>query len=149
MQGYHRRPVSEDFDSDGFLRTSDLGELDGDGRLVWRGRIDDMIRTNGINVSPVEVETILESIDTVRRAAVTSLPDNYRGERVVALVLLDRQSQLDELKILALLKARLAKYKLPSEIQIVNPDQIPITGSGKVDRRRLKETILEVFYDGS
>ena len=145
MKGYHKRPASAAFDANGYLLTTDIGELREDGRLIWHGRNDDMIRTNGINVSPIEVETVLESIDSVQRAAVTSLPDERRGQRVVALISLDARSGLDEETLLLLARRRLANYKVPRDIRIVPASRVPVTGSGKLDRRLLRDLARETF----
>lgn len=145
MNGYHKLPIGTGFDADGYLITQDLGELREDGCFVWRGRGDDMIRTNGILVSPVEVETVLESIAGVHRAGVTSMPDEHRGELVVALVSLDRASGIDEEKLVAIARQRLATYKVPKKIQVVPDSQLSLTGSGKIDRRNLRKLATGVF----
>lgn len=118
----------------GFLYTGDIGELDEDGYLYIRGRKKEMILTSGFNVFPSEVEQVLYSFPPVREAAVVGQPDEYRGEVVVAYVVLgERQVEVGEL--VEYCTKNLASYKVPARIEVV--DALPKTGIGKIDKQRL------------
>ena len=114
--------------ADGWLPTGDLGEVV-DGRLAIRGRKKDLIITGGKNVSPLEVERVLEEHPGVREAAVAGVPDPEWGERVVAYVVGDT----DGLREFA--RERLPGFKSPKEYRRV--EELPRTASGKLLRNRL------------
>src|SRR5204863_7530222 len=72
------------FDAEGYFVTGDLGLIDDDGRVRFRGRLKEMIKTGGINVAPLEVEAVLLGHSAVKQAYVVGVPDRARGEVVVA-----------------------------------------------------------------
>jgi fatty-acyl-CoA synthase len=141
MSGYFGRDAGEGFDEEGFLLTSDVGELNDDGYLIWAGRGDDMIRTRGIIVSPAEVEFALEGMPGVAKAGVVGKPDERRGEAVVAYIAVEGKTSIDETAVLDWCRENIAGYKVPSVIKVVDPKELPLLGSGKVDRRRLRELV--------
>jgi malonyl-CoA/methylmalonyl-CoA synthetase len=119
---------------DGWFRTGDLGRLDAAGRLTITGRLKDLIITGGMNVSPVEVEKVLEQVSGVREAAVAGVPSEKWGEEVVAWVVLSALVDTDDL--LAHCRDRLAPYKCPKRIHVV--DDLPHNAVGKVQRGLLR-----------
>ncbi len=138
MRGYRNLPEETAAAlRDGWLYTGDIGELDGDGYLFIRGRKKELVIVGGFNVYPREVEEALCSHPQVREAAVVGVPDAYRGEALVAAVVVASAVSADEL--LAHLAARLVRYKLPREIRRL--DALPKTSIGKVDKARLREAI--------
>ena len=141
--GYYRDPERNAvaFDAEGFLVTGDLGFVGDDGRLRFRGRIKEMVKTGGINVAPLEVEEVLMSHPAVEQAYVVGVPDPRREEILVAVVVLrpDQQAEPDVLR--ALCKDALAAYKVPQEIHLVKRDELPVTGTGKVQKFRLAERL--------
>jgi O-succinylbenzoic acid--CoA ligase len=118
------------------LRTGDLGALDADGRLRNVGRKADTIVTGGENVAPAEVEAVLEAHPAVAEAGVLGRPDPEWGEAVVALVRLRPGAVAEPLDLLTHCQRRLARFKVPKDIQIV-ADALPRTPSGKLVRRAL------------
>lgn len=126
-------------DADGWLRTGDLGRVDGEGYLFLSGRRGDKIIRGGENVYPVEVEQVLEQHPAVREAAVVGVPDRRWGEIVRAVVVVDgpRPSE-DELRAHA--RAQLAGFKVPTEWVFV--DALPRNSAGKLLRRHLAENPL-------
>jgi len=124
---------AQPFTEDGWLRTGDLGRIDGEGWLHVEGRADDVIISGGENVSPREVEQALLALPGVRAAAVFGRADERWGERVcAALVLAAPQPDLGSLW--PLLRDKLAAHKLPRHVVV--PDALPSTAKGDVDRSR-------------
>src|SRR5262245_10320979 len=123
--GYYRDPErnAASFDPEGFLLTGDLGFVGDDGRLRFRGRLKEMVKTGGINVAPLEVEEVLMGHPAVEQAYVVGLPDPRREEILVAVVVLkpDQQAEPDALR--ALCKDALAAYKVPQEIHLMKRDE--------------------------
>ena len=119
-------------DSGNFFITGDLGYLDSDGNLYFRGRLKEMIKTGGINVAPVEVEEILMSHPGVAQAFVVALADAERDEIVAALVVPAAQSAVSEQQLRSLCAAALAAYKRPRRYLFVGAEQVPLTATGKV-----------------
>ena len=120
---------------DGWLRTGDLGELDG-GRLRIIGRKADTIVTGGENVAPAQVEEVLLAHPAVADAAVFARPDSEWGERVVATVVLRDRGTATASELQEFAAARLAGFKVPKEIDFA--DGLPRTISGKLLRRELR-----------
>jgi long-chain acyl-CoA synthetase len=127
---------------DGWLRTGDAGCLDEDGYLFLTDRVKDMIITGGENVYPVEVETVLRLHDDVADVAVVGLLDARWGERVTAAVVLKPGRSLSEADVIAFTKHRLAGYKRPRSVFFV--DELPRTATGKVQKRRLVESLARI-----
>jgi fatty-acyl-CoA synthase len=141
--GYYRDPErnAASFDAEGFLVTGDLGFVGDDGRLRFRGRIKEMVKTGGINVAPLEVEEVLMSHPAVEQAYVVGLPDPRREEILVAVVVLRPDQRADPDTLRALCKDALAAYKVPQEIHLMTRDELPVTGTGKVQKFRLAERL--------
>ena len=140
--GYYRDEDRnrEAFDTDGWFRTGDLGCLDGSGRLYFRGRLKEMIKTGGINVAPVEVEEVLTSHPGVEQAYVVGLPDAERDE-VVAAVVVPREpgaGAADEASLRAHCAEALAAYKRPRRYRWVAAEELPLTTTGKVRKLGMK-----------
>jgi long-chain acyl-CoA synthetase len=138
MRGYRNLPQETAAAlRDGWLYTGDIGELDGDGYLYIRDRKKEMVIVGGYNVYPREVEEALYTHPRVREAGVVGVPDAYRGEALVATVVLAPGAPLGADELLAHLAQRLVRYKLPRSVRVV--DALPKTGVGKVDKNRLRE----------
>lgn len=137
MKGYHADPVanSQVFTADGWLRTGDLGRLDEAGNLTYEGRAKDMMRVGGENVAPAEVEAVLLEHPAVAEVAVFGEPHPDLQEVPTAVVVLHVGTSAKPDDLVAHVESRLARYKIPRVIRIV--DSLPHTGSGKVDKRTL------------
>jgi acyl-CoA synthetase (AMP-forming)/AMP-acid ligase II len=134
-------PRREAFDSDGFYRTGDRGVRHGT-RINFLGRIGDMIKTSGANVSPAEVERELLAIDGVAVAHVVPLDDAKRHQVVAAAVVVEPGVELTADEIRAHLRDRLSVYKVPEIVVILDSaDNVPMTPSLKVNRRALAALI--------
>jgi fatty-acyl-CoA synthase len=124
------------FTSDGFFRTGDLGSLDPAGRFRYAGRSSEMIKRSGINVSPAEVEEVLQQHPDVGLAGVTGIPDDVRGEIIVAFVVARPGATVDPQTLAQHCRAKLSRYKVPDRIEL--RDALPLTPTGKLMRRELK-----------
>jgi fatty-acyl-CoA synthase len=141
MAGYFgdESATAEAITPDGWLRTGDLGRFDEDGYLRITGRAKDMIIRGGENLYPAEIETALRSIDSVVDAAVVGIPDPRYGEVPAAFVRLVDGATLDVETMRAALDGRIARFKVPAHLRIV--DAFPLTASGKVQKYRLREQL--------
>ena len=139
MTGYYRNPeaTAAAFWPDGYVRTGDLGYVNGAGRLFLAGRSKEMYVRGGYNVYPMEVEAVLLDHPGVAAVAVVARPDEVLGEQGVAVVVPAdpaRPPSLEELRAFA--RERVSSYKLPDDIRVV--DALPLTAGDKVDRRSLE-----------
>ena len=124
-----------------WFRTGDLGRLDSSGRLVVRGRADDVINTGGHKVVPGEVAAALQTCPGVRDVAVVGQPDPEWGERVIAVVVPADPADPPALELLRLhVRERLPRYAAPSRVVMV--DAVPMLPSGKHDIVRLRQELL-------
>lgn len=126
---------------DGWYRTGDGGRLDEEGYLYLTDRIKDMIVTGGENVYPVEVEAVLREHPAIADCAVYGLPDAHWGERVCAAIELRPGAGFDASEIIAFVKSQIAGYKAPRQIDRVEP--LPRTASGKIQRGKLRQGMME------
>jgi fatty-acyl-CoA synthase len=127
------------FDNDGYFVTGDLGLLDETGRLYFRGRIKEMIKTGGINVAPVEVEETLMAHPAVKLACVTGVPDPRRDEVIAALIVCEDGCTVAKAELLAHCRRALAAYKIPRLVKFVREAELPLTVTGKLQKNRLAE----------
>jgi fatty-acyl-CoA synthase len=125
------------FDADGYFVTGDLGLLDEEGRLYFRGRIKEMIKTGGINVAPVEVEETLMAHPAVKLACVTGVPDARRDEVIAALIVCEAGRSVAEADLIAHCRRALAAYKIPRLVKFVSEAELPLTVTGKLQKNRL------------
>jgi O-succinylbenzoic acid--CoA ligase len=124
-------------DGDGWLRTGDLGEIDGDGDLWVTGRRSDRIVTGGVNVDPVEVEEVLRLHDGVSEAVVVGLPDERWGEVVAAAVVRSGGAYPDPDELEELTRTRLTTSKVPRRWLFLA--ELPRNVNGKVDRDAVRQ----------
>lgn len=122
---------------DGFFDTGDLGRLDGNGRFIFHSRLKEVIKSGGINVSPVEVEQLIASHPDIRDAYVVGVADPVKGELVVAFV--DAAARLGESEVQAYVKERAASFKVPHHVLFRSEAQLPRLASGKIAKHRLQE----------
>jgi acyl-CoA synthetase (AMP-forming)/AMP-acid ligase II len=140
MQGLYKREREETFDPEGWYHTGDEGVLI-DGALYFHGRASEMIKTNGANVAPAEVEQVLAAAGGVRAAFVFGLPDDERGEIVVAAVVPDAGAVVDEAALRANARGQLSAFKVPRAVVVLAEDEVPLTRTGKADKRQLRADV--------
>jgi len=136
MIGMVKREASEIFAPDGWYRTGDICSRR-QGHLFFHGRIDDMIKTAGANVSPPEIETALASLPGVSQAYVYGVPDAVRGALVGAVIVPELNAQLSPEEIRTAIAKLVSSYKVPRIIVIAKASEIPTMSSTKVDRRAM------------
>jgi acyl-CoA synthetase (AMP-forming)/AMP-acid ligase II len=139
MLGYVGVPIGETLDAEGFYRCGDGGYIDAGGRMVFEGRINDIMKTGGANVSPIEVNRILETCPGVKACYTVGVPHETLGEMVVACVAPFESAVVDEESVRAFLKERLASYKVPRRVLFVAEEDLSLTGSAKVKTNALRE----------
>jgi fatty-acyl-CoA synthase len=142
--GYYKDPARtrEAFDEHGFFRTGDLGMLDAEGYLHFRGRIKEMVKTGGINVAPIEVEEVLLAHPAVQAAFVTGVPDAVHDELLAAVIVPKRGASLSEREVTEHCRKSLAAYKVPRLIRFATEEDLPLTTTGKVQKNRLATTFF-------
>ncbi|HEV8473160.1 MAG TPA: AMP-binding protein [Methylomirabilota bacterium] len=141
--GYYRdaEQTRAAFDAEGFFVTGDLGMVGGDGRIRFRGRLKEMIKTGGINVAPLEVEGVLLAHPAVKQAYVVGLSDRGKGEVAAAAVELHEGATATAEALTAFCRERLASYKVPARIVFRSAGEFPLTATGKVQKPRLREEL--------
>ncbi|WP_418320871.1 class I adenylate-forming enzyme family protein [Piscinibacter sakaiensis] len=143
VKEYFKDPqkTAEAFDADGFFMTGDLGMLDADGRMYYKGRTKEMVKSGGINIAPAEVEEVLMRHPGVRTAYVIGVPHSTLDEALVAIIVAEAGSEpgADELKRFC--AAEMAAYKVPHRFHFTTESQLPLTTTGKVQKMKL-HTIL-------
>ena len=119
-----------------------MGRLNADGDFVFVGRVSEMIKRAGINVSPAEVEAVLARHPAVQNVAVVGVPDAARGERIFAFVVAKPGVSIDTAALLRHCGAEVSKYKLPDHIELCA--SLPLTVTGKLQRRELKQLAVAI-----
>jgi acyl-CoA synthetase (AMP-forming)/AMP-acid ligase II len=145
MIGYYNDDdaTSDLFDDEGWLHSGDAGAFDVDGYLHYEGRIKEMLKVGGENVSIAEVESVVLQHEDVIAACVVSIPDRQLHEvPVVAVAIRGGVGGRSE-SILAFCRTRMAAFKVPQAVVEVALDELPLTGSGKFSRRDVRELVLK------
>ncbi len=132
MLGYIGVPPEECFDARGFYHAGDGGFIDERDRLVFQGRINDIIKTGGANVSPVEVDWTLCNCPGVKVCKTTGVPHATLGEMVVSLVKRVEGSALTEAEVISYLRERLAAYKVPRKVLFIDESDFDFTDTAKI-----------------
>ena len=147
MRGYYHQPPEAAFDAEGFFHTEDLGHLDPAGMLHWDGRLTRMIRSHGVNVAPVEIEEILGRWGRLRMVRVVGVPHPTFGDAVVACVGPQPGDPLEEADVLAYLRGRLAAYKVPSRVLVLDPQEFALTSTDKVGLAEVEQAATRALLD--
>jgi malonyl-CoA/methylmalonyl-CoA synthetase len=143
--GYWRDPEKTrgEFTADGWFKTGDLGRIDPDGYLYIVGRAKDLVISGGYNVYPKEVEMQIDALAGVLESAVFGVPHPDFGEGVTAVVVCQPQIQLSEADVLYSLQARLARYKIPKRVLVL--EELPRNNMGKVQKNVLRNTYASLY----
>jgi long-chain acyl-CoA synthetase len=144
MKGYYHMPeqTTEAFTADGYFRTGDIGRFDEEGHLFITGRLKEMLIIGGENVFPREIEEVLNQHEIVGASGVVGMNDPMRGEVPIAFVELREgidKSRFDEKALQMFCRGKLAGYKVPAEIRLL--ETLPRNPTGKVLRRELKKLV--------
>ncbi len=143
MMGYLGVPLEETLDDEGFFRTGDAGHVDGEGRLFWKGRLNDIIKTGGANVSPLEIDAAIRKCPGVKVNQTVGVPHDTLGEMVVTAVVPHLGAKLDEDAVRRFARETLASYKVPRRVLFFTEDDLEITGSAKIKTADLRELVAK------
>ncbi|MYL96996.1 AMP-binding protein [Novosphingobium sp. FGD1] len=147
MLGYLGIPLDESLDGEGFLRTADGGYVDAQGRLFWEGRLNDIIKTGGANVSPLEIDEVIRAHPEVKVSQTVGVPDELLGELVVTCIVPVAGANLDVDAIRTFAKDKLASYKVPRRILFVEETDLKTTGSAKIKTADLRKFAAERLHE--
>ncbi len=139
MSGYLGKSPEQCFDADGFFWTGDGGRIDAEGRFFWEGRLTEMIKTGGANVSPLEVDDVIVRYPGVKRTQTVGLPDDLLGEIVVSCIVPVDGAVLAGDAIQAFVKAEVASFKVPRKVLFFRDEDYAITGNEKVKASVVRE----------
>lgn len=147
MPGYYKDPerTAQSTDKEGYFLTGDLGMFDERGYLVFQGRLKEMVKSGGINVSPAEVEEVLRSHIAITQALVVGIPDPTLDEVLAAGIVLENDASLSNEEIVAHCRKEMATYKIPRFFVTLRPDEVPLTETGKPDKKTLQRLFSERF----
>ncbi|KAL1960269.1 hypothetical protein VTO42DRAFT_8812 [Malbranchea cinnamomea] len=142
-KGYLNNPTANksSFTKDGFFRTGDQGKKDKDGYVFITGRIKELINKGGEKISPIELDNVISHHPHVAEAVSFAIPDDIYGENVGVAVVLKKKNSISEDKLKADIAPKVAKFKVPKKIWIL--DTIPKTATGKIQRRKVAEAMLK------
>lgn len=144
FKAYWRMPekTAEEFTSDGYFKTGDVGKFDRNGYLAIVGRSKDLIISGGYNVYPKEIESVIDEMDGVAESAVIGVPHPDFGEAVVAVVVAQANANLSESDMVSVLKARIANFKVPKRVFFA--EELPRNTMGKVQKNLLRQQFGKV-----
>ncbi|HHV85476.1 MAG TPA: AMP-binding protein [Petrimonas sp.] len=144
MKGYYKNPeaTAQVIDANGYLHSGDLGVKDENGNYRITGRIKDMIIRGGENISPKEVEDFLYKMPEIKDVQVVAVASSRYGEDVGAFIILKDGKELTREDVRDFCKDHIARYKIPRYVFFIN--QFPMTGSGKIQKFRLRQLALEM-----
>jgi fatty-acyl-CoA synthase len=143
--GYLKDPekTRETIDDEGWLYTGDLGFLDATGGVHFRGRSKEMVRSGGINISPAEVEEVLQSHPAVQQAIVVGVPDPERDEVLAAMVVPKPGHAVTSAELVAHCRGMVAAFKVPRLMELVAAGQVPLTDTGKISKRLIQDRFAQ------
>jgi acyl-coenzyme A synthetase/AMP-(fatty) acid ligase len=136
-------PIEDSLDDEGYFRTGDGGYVDAAGRLFWEGRLNDIIKTGGANVSPVEIDSILQECPGVKLTQTVGVPHDTLGELVVSCIVSHDHTTLTEEMVRSFAKEKLASYKVPRRVLFFSEHELQLTGSAKVKTADLRKLAAE------
>ena len=146
MLGLHKRERAEVFTPDGWYRTGDGGRFDADGHFYFTGRMGDLIKSSGMNITPATSSWCSRPCPRSAMAFVTGVSHPDRGEDVAAAVALRPGEVLDADEVRKRVKEEIASYKVPRHVAVfASQTDLPWLDSGKVDRRALAAILEERF----
>ena len=145
FRGYWRMPekTRSEFRDDGFFVTGDLGKIDGKGYVHIVGRGKDLVISGGFNVYPKEIESEIDAMPGVVESAVIGVPHADFGEGVTAVVVCSKGAPVTEASVLKGLDGRLAKFKMPKRVFVV--EELPRNAMGKVQKNILRDQYAKIF----
>ncbi|MDR3142563.1 MAG: AMP-binding protein [Tannerellaceae bacterium] len=147
MKGYYKKPeaTAQAIDQGGWLHSGDLGVKDENGNYRITGRIKDMIIRGGENIYPKEIEDFLYKMDGIKDIQVVGVNSPKYGEEVGAFIIRQNNTPITEEDVKEYCRGQIARHKIPKYIFFV--DNFPLTGSGKIQKFKLRELSLELLAE--
>jgi malonyl-CoA/methylmalonyl-CoA synthetase len=145
FKGYWRNPekTKAEFREDGFFITGDLGKIDDKGYVHILGRGKDLVISGGFNAYPKEIESEIDAMPGVIESAVIGVPHADFGEGVTAVLVCSKGADVSEASVLKALDGRIAKFKMPKRVFVV--DELPRNAMGKVQKNILRDTYKDIY----
>lgn len=145
--GYYKDPerTAQAIDPEGWFHTGDLGLVEPEGYFQFRGRIKELIKTGGINVTPADVEELLDAHPDVQQSVVVGVPDAEREEIVAAMVVPKPGHSPSAEDLMSYCRRTAAQYKAPRFIAFVGLEEVPLTDTGKIHKDRVKAVMTEKY----
>jgi acyl-CoA synthetase (AMP-forming)/AMP-acid ligase II len=149
MMGYLGVPLDQTLDDDGYFLTGDGGYMDTSGRLFWEGRLNDIIKTGGANVSPIEIDDVVKDCPGVKVTQTVGVPHETLGELVVTCIVPHEGKKLDEESVRNFVKEKLASYKVPRRVLFFSEGDLRLTGTAKVKTSELRDLVSRTLTQAS
>lgn len=145
MKGYYKMPeaTAQAIDKDGWLHTGDLCIKDSEGYYKVVGRIKDMIIRGGENIYPKEIEEFLYTCEKISDVQVIGVPSRKYGEEIMACIILKPGCEMTEDEVKDLVKANMARHKVPSYVRFVT--SFPMNAAGKIQKYKMREEAIEIL----
>lgn len=150
-RGYYKKPAETEaaIDKDGWFRSGDLGRIDEHGYIEFMGRSTEMYKVSGENVSPKEVEDAISRHPAVAQVYVVGVPDTLTTETGAAFIQLKANASLSRREVVQWCNERLAKFKIPRHVWFMEATDWPMTGTGKIQKFKLRDVARERLEQGS
>jgi len=139
MMGYIGKSLEDSFDEEGYFCTGDGGYVDEQGRLYWEGRLNDIIKTGGANVSPEEVDAAIANYPGVKRSQTVGVPHATLSEMVVSCIVPVAGETVDTKALIVHLKTVLASFKIPRELLLCKEEDFALTGNEKIKAGEIRQ----------
>ncbi len=139
MRGYYKLPPERYLDENGFFHTQDGGFFDAQGFLHWSGRLSNVIKTGGANVSPIEIERALDKLEGLKAGVVVGIPHPTLGELLVLCAVPQEGASLGEDEVRRFLRGKLAAYKVPRRVLFFRAEELSLTANQKIQVAPLRE----------
>lgn len=143
MLGYVGVPLFDTLDDEGYFRSGDGGYVDAEGRLFWEGRLNDIIKTGGANVSPLEIDATIRDYPGVKLCQTVGVPHETLGELVVTAIVPHADESLTEDGVRTFARETLASYKVPRRVLFFAEDELELTGSNKIKTADLRALVTK------
>ncbi|MBR4470649.1 MAG: acyl--CoA ligase [Erysipelotrichaceae bacterium] len=137
---YNSKELTEDAYRDGYFKTGDLGRIDEDGYLYYCGRKDELIKSNGINIYPFDIEDVLNKLDEIKECAIFSYPDDIKGNVIGLAAVLNENAELSKEEISKYCTESLPELSRPEYIFIM--PELPKNSLGKIRKNKIYENII-------
>jgi fatty-acyl-CoA synthase len=139
--GYYKDEINTKaaIDKDGYYLSGDVGYVDENGYFYYVGRIKEMIKTGGINVSPLSIQECLLTHPAIKEAHIVGVDDSVKGEVIAAILELKEDRVLSENEVIEYCKEKLPSYSVPRYVQFWKGEEFPLTDTGKMNKRLIKE----------